>query len=237
MTNPAEMLLTIVDEWPGDEPVSLARGVSFRDSASAWRTHRVAVGHLSAIEQLIDALAANGSFVGHYRSGLERWTQHVFAEPSAWGERPNHEFEILHAADRDLLMALSQQINQEGLVNELTEAQRSNVGMALDDAINALAANDLPPELQRHMYEVITHVRRCLEEYGLFGAFELSTAIQRLMAVVQAATAFTEQNSESSPSASMWSRVRTALYDPFTVAVVGGLSSSVLPLMIGGAAG
>jgi hypothetical protein len=239
MSNPAELLLEIVDGWEpkgSNRNLLNVRRLSVRlkdDEPSPWDTHRRAVGHLLAIETIIDAMEASEVPITLYRSALRRWTRFVFAIESSWGTEQDADL-VMHEADRDLLEALSDLI-ADTFVPVFSDEQRESVLASIGEAVAALAEDDLPPELKRHLLDVIGHARQCVEEYETLGDFELAVAIQRLQATVTAAAAYTAAENSDSRAAKTWAAIRDGLNGPFVVATVGNLlAQGSVQLLLGG---
>lgn len=239
MSNPAQLLLEILDGWQPNGAYRNFRharrlsGQPREGDRPPWETHRRAVGHLLAIETVINAMEASGTPTTLYRSALRRWTRFVFAVESSWGTRDDVDL-VMHEADRDLLVALSELI-ADTFVPVFSDEQRESVLSSIGQAASALAEDDLPPDLKRHLLDVIGHARRCVEEYETLGDFELAVAIQRLQATVTAAAAYTAAEDPESRAAKAWAAIREGLNGPFVVATVGNLiAQGSVQLLLGG---
>lgn len=224
MTNPASLLLAQLESWrvPGGHN---ARGV--RLDAEGGTDDKVlaaaslAVQHLSAIEELLDGMEADGRRVEPYRRILPRWRQWVFTYPSSWTSSISTD-EFNRQSDLDLLAALSDAIEQ--FLPSYTADQRSTVSQALEEIrVGLVEDTSLPAPLRRHINGLLLHAFQCLDDYEHFGDFELKKAVDRLIVAVNAAASVSDDESR-------WSTVMKNLVFP----VLAGwaiAAPSVLPML------
>lgn len=148
--------------------------------------HRLAMAHVSAIEELLAGLSASGRRVQQYQRALVRWQQWVMVYGQSWIHQINGNV-FDNEADLDLLAALADTL--ELVVPTLGEGERQSLREATE-VVRALLEEDteLPTDLRRHIFGLLSHAKTCLDEYETFGDFELRSAMERLLVSVNMAS-------------------------------------------------
>lgn len=88
----------------------------------------------------------------------------------------------------------------------------------------------MPAPLRRHLHGLLAHASTCLEEYDLFGDFELQKAMDRLLVSVNAAETVSENKSR-------WTKMKDKLIYPILVGLAikapesAGQIAAILPPM------
>lgn len=131
------------------------------------------------------------------------------AYPHSWVHGvPNGVFDSDH--DLDVLEDLADSLDRDLPV--LGKKDRADIGKTLDDVRSALTDDDsLPLPLRRHLHGVLRHASNCLEEYDLYGDFELHTALDRLLVSVNA-------DGKASKDPGRWQKIKENLIYPVMLA-------------------
>lgn len=210
MANPAALLLDQLARWltpPGHSIRNVRLTAEETDEGVLEEAQRAMV-HIASIEELLAGLEHSGRRIRPYREAIPRWRATVLAYPSAWdGAQTSNAFDNRHDLDilENLVDALEQTLPSYG------EQDRNEMQSTLDQIREALASDDsLPLQLRRHLNGLLSHASTCLEEYELFGDFELQKAMERLLVSVNAA-----ETVSSTPS--KWQNLKEKLVYPVMV--------------------
>ena len=220
MANPATLLheLLIKFRTPrGRLPLDIRRE-SFGDDAGVAKAQRLAMAHISAIEELLKGLDGTGRRVAPYEKALSRWQNWVNVYPSCWVHQADSDF-MDNEADLDLLAALSDMLDT--VIPESSEDDRQSLGDVLKLIRELLTEeSDLPKDLQRHIFGLLTHAQTCLDEYATFGDFELRAAMDRLLVSVNLAS-----HVSKNPK---WQTAKEKFWYPTMTGVIVGAPSVVI---------
>lgn len=220
MANPAQLLLTQLSAWRAPSSTAEAHRSPVSDE---WLSHRLAVRHIDAIDQLLGEMAAAGRNVGVYRRYLPQWTSMVFSFPRGWqaarsGDLDRGQLEHLeNLADalRDFVPTL-----EEGGLDRIRD-------YADEVSATLIADNSLPQELRLHSLEVVEHLKWCANQYDVVGDFDLQEALERLAATVVRVAA----NSDEENRNKVWGPVMSNWVWPFVTNMVAAIPSQALTML------
>lgn len=184
MANPAVLLHEILESFrtsPNAAPINTRRE-RYPSEDAMNSVHRRAMAHIAAIEELLAGLEASGRRVQQYQRALNRWQQWVMVYGQSW-IHPISSNVFDNEADLDLLAALADTL--ELVVPAVAAEERQSLREATE-VVQALLEEDtdLPSDLRRHIFGLLSHARTCLDEYETFGDFELRSAMERLLVSV-----------------------------------------------------
>lgn len=210
MTNPALLLHTILSDWinPEDKAIYLHRNLGVgpgRDAAFA--EHRLAMRHLSNLEEIIGTMKAGGEDVEHLERALQKWTMWILAYPHDWEQKPKEKSSsITDRGPLDVLKQFGRELAR--FQPRYGEVTRQHYSEAITAAEEALAEDgSLPPQMRQYLRDVLTHARTVLSDYAIRGDFDLQVALERLMLAVQLAR-------ETSQEPKRWESVKEKLVWP-----------------------
>lgn len=223
MSNPAALLHELLTRWNRNGITNEVRGLPNRDDQAGWRQMRQAIKHLDALDQLLSAQVAQGRRVSAYVNVLPSLTAAVFAYQSGWNQ---HSRESIRESDLALLDALAGQVD-DWLVEPSAERFES-ITPFLNRIGEVLAADlSIPEDLRVHIAGLILHVRGCIENYAITGAFDLQVALDRLIAAVGYAGAQSDEPSR-------WKAAAQNFAYPFTVSVLASPIGTMLTQLTAG---
>lgn len=210
MTNPASLLLAQLESWrvpSGNAPREIRLQVLGSDE-NVMRETQLAMVHLQNIAELLTGMEQDNRRTGPYREMLPMWQKWVLTYPGSWIHATSDpDFDSKHALH--VLEGLADAFDQA--LPQYTEAARADISKTLDDIGTALAEDEsLPKPLRLHLYGLLKHAASCLEEYELFGDFELQKALDRLLVAVSA-------SGHVSKDPTKWQKIRDKLMYPVLV--------------------
>ena len=213
LANPAALLHTQLVNWrtPGGQAVRDVRVTVEGSDEAVMRQTQLAMGHLRDIDELLTGMEAANRRTGSFRRAFPRWQAWVMAYPRSWVHAMGDGiFDSDH--DLDLLENLADALEQ--LRPDITDNERAGMSSTLDEVRAALSEDEsLPEPLRRHLHGVLSHASTCLEEYDLFGDFELQKAMDRLLVSVNLA-------SRVSTEPSRWQRIKEHFVFPMAVGLI-----------------
>lgn len=218
MANPAQLLLDQLRSW--HNPSQQVAPVNARELNSAehdWLTHRIAVRHLDAIDELLQQMEDAARNVRVFRGHLQAWGNMVFSFPNGWTQNGTATMDqtaldhLENLADR--LVDFVPAVRPGGLDEIRDYANGIRELLDEDDTIDGL--------LKMHVKQVIAHLNWCIDNYDAVGDFDLQEAVERLAsAVIHAAS--------SSKWKDRWKSAMDTFVWPFVVSMVAAIPGSAL---------
>ncbi|WBT08820.1 hypothetical protein PAB09_00180 [Corynebacterium sp. SCR221107] len=221
MGNPAQTLHSMLTAWNSDRLARDSRGLNTSDAdqlAASTANLRIAAMHLSAIDDFIRGMAESGSNTTMWEQALDRWTRGVFLYPYGWEKPQPHS---VKNEDLELLYALGELMQ---LRVPVLKPEGSKIIREFLDKIEETASEEaMDVALQRHLKNLLLHIRWCLDNYATVGDFELEKALQQLAATLTLAKFETEKTGKES-------RFTTFInnwINPFTVGALAGMTGNL----------
>ena len=213
MANPAQLLLAVLQGW--NQPTKTAEDAR-NPVADDWAIHRQAVRHLDAIDQLLTEAAASRN-VSVYRQYFPSWASAVFAYPTGWSRGNSGQID---RRSLEHLENLSEFLRS--YVPELAPTGEAQLREYVKNVRNTLESDTtVPADLRIHLRTVIAHVLHCLDQYEVYGAFELQRAVEHLASSVLR----TASNSED---IGKWDTAVKGFVWPFAINVMAAIPSQAL---------
>lgn len=219
MANPAELLLGIFRTWD-DQAKNNVGAASSRGDDESLAQHRHAVAYLNQIEELLDAMSADGKRVGAYQRQFPEWARHVFRFNGNWSQfdpgTPDHARDVLE----NLIDALAPYVPAldperfEELKNYLHKVRET----LQDDGSISRAT-------RQGALVLVENLLTLIDSYTVVGDFELERALQSLLGSLAYAA------SQSSNRAK-WAAVITGFFIPYSVNQVPGFELPSVPKLL-----
>jgi hypothetical protein len=213
MANPAELLYDQLTRWNNRAPNrsnALHRGLAGNFDTAA-REHEIAMGHISAIRELVETAAlADDAAADEFRAEIPKWTGMVLSFPAGWqgyGNFDTNSLQLLRILRRDL----------KAYVPTYTPDQIDSVRNALATTLELLRRDGtIKGALAIYLTNLLNHLRQVLDEYDLRGDFDLARATTLLRETVRTA----EEVSDNPQVKPLWARLISALITPEHLPIV-----------------
>jgi hypothetical protein len=196
VSNPAALLHKQLSLWlvlPG-QTIRDVRLETAENDDHVMEQAQLAIMHIAAIEELLTGMESAGRKTRTYREAVPRWRATVMAYPSSWIHVQSAEA-FHNENDLGTLENLDDVLEQ--LTPKYGDQDRTELRATLDGTRDALASDtSLPTTLRRHIYGLLDHASTVLDEYELFGDFELQKAVDRLLVSVNAAANVSKDRSK-----------------------------------------
>lgn len=204
MANPAELLLGIFSKWDKARGSGVSAQKSRADNESL-REHRLAIGYLNQIEELLHAMELAGKRVGPYRRQFPVWVQHTFNYGSVWAHvdpgTPDHAFDVLEG----LIDALAPH------VHALDPERFEELKKYLHTVREALNEDDsIPRGTQQGALVLVENLLSLIDSYTVVGDFELERALQSLLGSLAWVAAQSSRRQR-------WQDILTGFFIPYSV--------------------
>lgn len=189
MLNAAHELADLLESWmvvPRGSTVRLSRGFENSDSIELWRAQVHAADLLREVDRFLDAVRSSGRSVDHYLRSYPLWAKAVFAPDVRWNEGMNSATAVNDMQNIDLLRALGDIIVTAKLAVSIDPETARSGSEAVDDLLGYL--NDPAVSLSRverqYVFELITSVRRVMDESSIIGSVDLLRRVHELLGVM-----------------------------------------------------
>lgn len=218
MANPARLLHEQFSAWQGPSNTSAAdiRGLPdpFTDN---WVEIRRAFTHLANIEILLNEMEARRIDVTIYRRYFNAWTAAATTYPRGWLQNGESEMNPVHL---EHLHTLAGQLDAH-TPQIAPEALGSIDGLVAEAARLLSEDASIPADLRNHLIAILSHTQRCVKEVQLVGEYEVSRAVDELLATLGRVAHASEETSR-------WSAVVNNFVWPFTAGIAVELTSNPL---------
>ena len=221
MANPAELLHKQLLQWQTNATASTARlGKDDSGENRKQLAHklRIASMHLLAIRDFLDRYEETGRDATMWRKALDRWTLGLFLFPHGWSHTQATSFDN---SDLHLLQSLGDLMQMT--VPELDKKAVDEIPEFLKQIRDTATEGNLDLNLKRHLFNVLSHIEWCLENYTLVGDFELEKAWMQLAATVNLAETNAPEEQKS-----RWASIKENWLNPFVVGSLSGLGGNLL---------
>lgn len=219
MANPAELLLGIFSKW--DE--ARGNGASAQESRAdtdSLDDHRLAIGYLNQIDELLNKMALDDKRVGPYRRQFPVWVKHTFNYGEVWTHAdpgtPAHAFDVLEG----LIDALAPYV--PALESERFEELKEYLHKVRDtlNEDTSISRGTLQGALA-----LVENVLTLIDSYTVVGDFELERALQSLLGSLAWAAA-------QSTNRERWRDILTGFFIPYSVNQVPGFEIPSVPRLL-----
>lgn len=217
MANPAELLFEIFNQWHNDK--NSAKITRFGQGTGGFKTHRLAVRHLDAIEELLKRMENDGKRVSVFKKAFPSWVCTVFAYPNGWITNGSAKIDQV---TRDHLETLIDHMdNYVPHVDDAKMADFSDYLARIEDALND--DSTLSRSVKDSALAVIRNIRGCIDDLAVIGEYEFKVAYDRLASVLVSVH-------QASQNKERWFNLAKEWVNPF---VVGNLTGITSPLLLG----
>lgn len=191
MTNPAEELYQIFNEWREESKQRLSGnrekrifesrklGHSQKTSLDAWEKQRYAAQCIQGIHRIIKEMELSGDDVSAELAFFEDWTKAVFAYPGGFEKQgsgiSNEAFATLKMF-RNSVKNFIPDLNAD-VISELTELLQNEPDLTMPEG-------SFPAELYDYFTRVRGHLKYCLDNYSTLSYFDLRDAAEHYRAAV-----------------------------------------------------
>ena len=211
MANPAELLY---------EHLTAFRGSTNYPNT---RTHRLAVSHLDAIEEMLNRMdEAKVKSVPTWRRYFDQWVELTLHTPHVWQTNSNLRHKDDYALEQlaglaDRMDDFMPTLRPDGIETVVAYAQGITALLDDDDSISR--------DLRLHLRQVIAHVEQCAAEFAIVGEFNLQQAVERLLAVVALVTTTSSKRSK-------WAERLGQFFWPFTAGAAANVAATPIQAVI-----
>ncbi|RFA12156.1 hypothetical protein B7R22_17155 [Subtercola boreus] len=225
----AQLLVGWRDKLEGQSIYGTREGAA-PGSLEFWRTQGHAIDLLEDTDRMLAVMAAAGRPIDHYEPAVIACYRGIFSADFAWST-PQGEAGLIPQWAIGLLISLAEVI--DGLSPSVgpSQEQRATVSEGLTDVFALLSDESLGlSTLQReYVFELVSEIRKLLEENHLFGSVDLVKRINELYGVLSRIMAGLDDTEESGQARD---KIRLALAKIAPVAWVGIQLAGIL---VGGA--
>lgn len=223
MANPAQILHGIFIQWDTDKIASVSRGLKTGGSSefeSSVQRLRFAAMQLTAIEELLESMRANGIDVSKWDGPLSRWTQGLFLFPFGWDNRQGLSLDV---RDIEMLAALGDVLQYQ--IPKLKSDGAEEILDFIDRLEHTVSQEKMNEHLRRHVVNIVSHIRWCITNFEFVGEFELEKALQQLAASVCLQV---QEDEQTSSEPSKFREFMDSWVKPFTVGALAGYMGNLL---------
>lgn len=220
MTNPAAELLDIFRLWAeGNANMNAAtlRNLSDPYGGDGMRSQMRAVKCLERIDQVLNDLERRGRSVRATREYWPEWQAAVFAFPHGWTQANGKVFFNRHMMNQ--LEATADTINDWSPAP--SDKAKENLRSSLGQIAEAMTSDQsLPEELKGYMAKIMRHIQSILDDFAVYGRFDLEEALEQMQVALWAAEGASEDPT-------LWERIRHGWLKPVTIGVLGGVPAMI----------
>lgn len=175
MANPAELLNAFLSSIWAHDTVTSPASFTRQDDDSLTR-HRLCVGYLSQIEEILEAMEKAGQRTTIYRKNFTQWSRTVFNFPNDW----NKVDPGCPEGAKDVLGLLADAM--DSYVPKLDEEKLDELEKYLDTVDQELRNDEsLSSPVRDGALAFVENLRTLIDSYTVIGDFELERALQTLL--------------------------------------------------------